>query len=215
MSEAYDVFISYHARDHVPVERIARLLQDRFGIRPFLDRWYLVPGQPWREKLEAIILNCQAVAVCIGPHDMGPWQQREVYLAQERQGRTPGFPLIPALLPGAEPVLGFLGENTWVDFRTGFEDELSLSILAGAIRGKSPGPDALARIQETAATVCPFRGLLYFREEDALLLRPRRRSSPIVQGFGPGTRGGPGGRIGQRQVFRGPSRPDAGPAPRP
>ena len=33
--------------------------------------------------------------------------------------RAPGsgaeFPVIPVLLPGADPVLGFLGQNTWID----------------------------------------------------------------------------------------------------
>jgi energy-coupling factor transporter ATP-binding protein EcfA2 len=34
-------------------------------------------------------------------------------------------------------------------------------------RGEPPGPDALSAIQTTLARVCPYRGLLYFREEDA------------------------------------------------
>ena len=33
--------------------------------------------------------------------------------------------------------------------------------------GEPPGPDAQERVRETLATICPYRGLLYFREEDA------------------------------------------------
>jgi hypothetical protein len=98
---------------------------------------------------------------------MGPWQQREAYLALERQGREARFPVIPVLLPGAEPALGFLGQQTWVDLRTAPGDSVLLEILAGAIRGEPPGPDAQERVARTLATVCPYRGLLYFREEDA------------------------------------------------
>ncbi|HEU5407519.1 MAG TPA: SUMF1/EgtB/PvdO family nonheme iron enzyme, partial [Nitrospira sp.] len=102
---------------------------------------------------------------------MGPWQQREQYLAIERQvaaehlGQT--FPVIPVLLPGAEPPLGFLSQHTWVDFRTRLDDPLLLHTLVNAIHGLPPGPDAQDTIRETLATICPYRGLLYFQEEDA------------------------------------------------
>jgi hypothetical protein len=107
------------------------------------------------------------VAVCVGPGELGPWQQREAYLALERQARAPRFPVIPVLLPGADPVLGFLGQNTWVDPRTAPGDPVFIGILAAAIRGEAPGPDARDRIAHTLAAICPYRGLLYFREEDA------------------------------------------------
>ena len=37
---SFDVFFSYHWRDHAPVEAVARALTER-GLRVFLDRWYL------------------------------------------------------------------------------------------------------------------------------------------------------------------------------
>lgn len=98
---------------------------------------------------------------------MGPWQQREVNLALDRQARSPRFPVIPVLLPGADPVLGFLGQNTWVDLRSGSPDSTLLAILSNAIRGQPSGADAQQRILAIINSVCPYRGLLYFREEDA------------------------------------------------
>ncbi len=166
----FDVFLSYHWRDHAQVEALARRLREQ-QLTVFLDRWYLTSGESWPRALEATLANCRAVVVCIGPGEMGPWQQREHYLAiqrqvaAERQRQT--FPVIPVLFPGAEPPLGFLSQLTWVYFRARVDDPLLLHTLVNAIHGQPPGPDALETVRQTLATICPYRGLLYFREEDA------------------------------------------------
>ena len=170
MPSDVDVFLSYHWRDHAQVEALARRLQEQ-DLTVFLDRWYLTPGQSWPKELEATLARCRAVAVCIGQGEMGPWQQREQYLALERQVAAERcgqrFPVIPVLLPGAEPPLGFLSQNTWVDFRARVDDPVLLSTLVRAVHGEPPGPDAQDTVSKTLATICPYRGLLYFREEDA------------------------------------------------
>jgi hypothetical protein len=163
---SYDVFFSYNSEDHAAVQVVARALQD-LGLTVFLDRWYLVPGRPWPQALEQILGSCRAVAVFLGPRGMGRWQQPEHYLALDRQTRAPKFVVVPVLLPGAEPALGFLSLNTWVDLRTGLDDALALGVLEAAVRGRSPGPDLQERVTATLATVCPYRGLREFREEDA------------------------------------------------
>ena len=43
----FDVFLSYHWRDHAAVEALAQRLRDA-GLNVFLDRWYLTPGTNWR-----------------------------------------------------------------------------------------------------------------------------------------------------------------------
>jgi WD40 repeat protein len=162
----YDGFLSYNWRDHAAVETVAHALRNR-GLTVFLDRWYLVPGRPWHQALEEILGTCRAVAVFLGPYGMGPWQQREKGLALNRQARDLTFPVIPVLLPGADPALGFLSLNTWVDLRTGLDNPLLLSVLTAAMRGDPPGPDLQERVAATLATICPYRGLRPFREEDA------------------------------------------------
>jgi len=164
--DIYDVFLSYHWRDHESVETLARALRN-CALTVFLDRWYLTPGQPWPQALEQVLRACRAVAVCVGPGEMGPWQQREVNLALERQAADPSFPVIPVLLPGADPVLGFLRQNTWVDLRHQPDDSGLLEILSRAIRREPPTAALQARVNATLAAICPYRGLLYFREEDA------------------------------------------------
>ena len=166
MPTHYDVFLSYHWHDQASVLALAEKLRAQ-NLNVFLDRWYLTPGQPWPQLLEQALASCGAVAVCVGQGEMGPWQQREMFSALDRQAKEIGFPVIPVLLPGAEPPLGFLKQNTWVDFRAGLSDELSLQLLGAAIRGEPPAALLLERQRETLATICPYRGLQYFREEDA------------------------------------------------
>lgn len=166
MPSEFDVFLSYHWRDQEDVRTLADQLHER-GLTVFLDRWYLTPGQPWPQDLERVLAVCNAVAVCVGPGEMGTWQQREKVFALERQGREPGFPVIPILLPGADSPLGFLGQNTWVDFRVGLDQPAMLATLVAAIRRMPPGPNLRERLQKTLASVCPYKGLAYFREEDS------------------------------------------------
>jgi len=162
----YDVFFSYNWRDRETVEQVARSLREK-GLKPFLDRWYLVPGRLWPKKLEELLCTCGAVAIFLGPHGLGRWQAREMYVALSRQAQEPDFPVIPVLLPGAEPALSFLTLNTWVDLRQGIDDPLQLQILAKAIWGEPPGPDLEEQVAAIRAAVCPYKGLRAFREEDA------------------------------------------------
>src|SRR5580692_7583941 len=164
-NQAMDIFLSYNSADHNVVENIARKLRDE-SLEPFLDRWHLAPGMRWRPKLEETLSSCKAVAIFVGPGEMGSWQQREVDVALDLQGRNPNLPVIPALLPGCEPPLGFLRQLTWVDLRTQTHD-LGIVILSKAARGEPPGPDLQEHLDAVRASICPYRGLLHFREEDA------------------------------------------------
>src|SRR6266511_787448 len=46
--QLYQVFLSHSSGDKAHVEKIAMRLVDETGIKPFLDKWHLVPGEPWR-----------------------------------------------------------------------------------------------------------------------------------------------------------------------
>jgi WD40 repeat protein len=153
-------FLSYDSRSRDAVMAIAEALRER-EVPVFLDRFALRPGLPWGPELEAALRTCTSVAAFLGPHPMGNWQQREVFMALDRQTKEPEFPVVPVLLPGAgsDPPLSFLRLNTWVDLRSGLHDAVLLNTLAGALLGKPTGV--------TRQEICPFRGLLPFREEDA------------------------------------------------
>jgi WD40 repeat protein len=172
-----EVFLSYHSPDRAALLKIRELLATR-GIGTFLDRDNLVAGMPWPQALERGLAQAQAVAVFLGGHGVGLWQKREIGYALDRQvsaerdGGVP-FPVIPVLLPGADPSPGFLFLNTWIDLRKDIGDPELIDALARAIRGgapQEPSPSALA--------VCPYRGLKPFTEEDRGLFFGREAFVP-------------------------------------
>src|SRR5262249_36610 len=148
MADRFDVFLSYNWRDQHAVKALADTLHSQ-GVEVFLDRWYLAPGGAWPQELEGVLSTCRSIAVCLGPGEMGPWQQRERNFALERQAKDRDFPVIPILLPGTDPALSFLSQNTWIDLREGTDQPLLLDILLRAIRGEPPGPQMRERIKET------------------------------------------------------------------
>ena len=108
--------------------------------------------------------------------------------------------------------------NTWVDLQpTGWTDPLSVGVLEAAVRGQPPGPDLPRGIQvaTTLATICPYRSLRPFREEDAAFFFGRETFTDdleeLVEAAQPGGRCGV---LGQRQVVGGPGRPGAAPSAR-
>src|SRR5215831_12387177 len=115
-----DFFLSYNSRDRAAVVRVLQLLEER-SVTTFFDRDQLRAGSRWVSLLENEVGSSRAVAVFIGPHGLGDWQEMEMQLALVRQidekkaGRA--FPVIPIILPGAMPDkdLGFLKLYTWVD----------------------------------------------------------------------------------------------------
>ncbi len=144
-----DVFLSYNSKDHAGVEEVAARLADR-GMKPFLDRWDLAPGQRWRPELERVLGSCGAVVVMLGPSGVGEVQSREVDVALRRQDKDSRFPVVPALLPGSEPPSGFLEQLTWVDLRNQSVDE-GVDDLVRAIR-RQWGADAQRQKTRTNRT---------------------------------------------------------------
>src|SRR5208283_3106316 len=163
---SYDLFLSYNSVDHRIVEEVAHKLADAGLKELFLDRWNLLIGTRWRPMLEKALGSSKAVAIFVGPGEMGSWQQREVDVALDLQSRNPNLPVIPVLLPDCEPPLGFLRQLTWVDLRSQVLDR-GIAILIKAARGEAPGPDLQGHFDSVRASICPYRGLLHFREEDA------------------------------------------------
>jgi hypothetical protein len=153
----FDVFLSHNSADKPAVESIAQRLLAA-GIRPWLDSWNLVPGDPWQEGLEEALDTCATCAVFLGPSGIGPWHNEEMRVALDRRARdrSRSFRVIPVLLPGADPADAdtlprFLGRMTWVDFRSGLDDAEAFRRLLAGIRGVPPGPGASAGSTVTAS----------------------------------------------------------------
>ena len=137
MADQYDVFLSHSSADKPVVEAIAVRLRDEAGLRPFLDEWHLVPGEPWIPALEQALERSTTVAVFFGPQGRGAWHDQETQLALVLAAEAHGKRVIPVLLPGArrEDVGGFMRLRTWVEH---VQDEGFARLVAG-ITGRAPG----------------------------------------------------------------------------
>ena len=73
MADEYDVFLSHNSADKVAVEEIALRLRHEAGLRPFLDKWELAPGDQWIPALERGIDASKTVAVFFGAAGVSAW----------------------------------------------------------------------------------------------------------------------------------------------
>jgi KaiC/GvpD/RAD55 family RecA-like ATPase len=163
-----DVFVSYNHADRAAVQEISAALSLR-GLTTFADWKDLEAGLPWPSKLERSLSAVRAVAIILGPSGLGPWQSREMYYALDAQLESQdAFPVFAVLLAGAEPPSGFLKLNTWVDLRRGISDE-SIEQLVRAVRRE-------AVEERPVSSICPYRDLRSFGEEDAPLFFGREEA---------------------------------------
>ncbi|HND52988.1 MAG TPA: TIR domain-containing protein, partial [Pirellulaceae bacterium] len=167
------VFLSHNSEDKPAVERIAESLRAR-GVQPWLDKWHLVPGDPWQQEIEEALRTCRACVVFVG-QKLGAWQHEEMRTAIDRRVRTAStdkenqFRVIPALLPGAKrgqrsDLPSFLAATTWVEFSS-VDDDAAIERLVRGLEGR-PARDVAAR-PDGAQVECPYRGLSAFESEDA------------------------------------------------
>src|SRR6266436_7902861 len=75
-ASSYDLFLSYNSADHRIVEEVAHKLADAGLKELFLDRWNLLIGTRWRPMLEKALGSSKAVAIFVGPGEMGSWHGR-------------------------------------------------------------------------------------------------------------------------------------------
>src|SRR5271165_7011751 len=169
MPVRFDVFLSHDTPDKPLVEELARRLA-RKNLKPWLDKWNLIPGTPWMPEVEAALAECAACAVIIGPGGFGPWHHEEMQVAISRRvnDRERVFRVIPVLLPGVErpersKLPGFLTATTWVEFRDTFDDPEAFHRLVCGIKGIEPGGPAVFEGKN------PYRGLELFDVEHAPL----------------------------------------------
>jgi WD40 repeat protein len=175
MPTRYDVFLSHSSADKPAVEEIARRLQDA-GIKPFLDKWHLIPGRIWQEELEKALKESQACAIFVGKEGLGPWAKQEMRVVLDRGAQEEDFPVIPVLLPGVpkpDELPSFLTQRTWVEFTGRIDDPGALHRLICGIRGEPPGPDGeLSPIPGRSSVRSMVRepdGFIHRREYDQVI----------------------------------------------
>jgi hypothetical protein len=144
MPSDFDVFLSHNSKDKPDVETLANILQQKYQVKCWLDKWNLVPGESWQEALERGLDQSETVAVFVGPNEISPWENEEMRSAIETRVHDTNRRVIPVLLPGASDsrdlkLPRFLSRMTWVDFRSGLHDEEALYRFYCGIKGVAPG----------------------------------------------------------------------------
>lgn len=112
------------------------------GLRPWLDKWDLAPGDAITDKLEWAIENIPCAALFFGPADIGKWHILEIRAYLERWAGG-DVRMIPIILPDApaEPEIPiFVRQSLWVNMRawTNEGDDGFYRLVCG-ILGKPPG----------------------------------------------------------------------------
>jgi|GEM_PF-590518 len=123
--EDFDVFLSHNSKDKQTVRKLAEELRGR-KLKVWLDESELIPGRPWQEAIERIILSTKCAAVLVGKDGLGPWEEPEMRACLNQFVKRK-MPVIPVLLPGSSetPILPpFLQEFTWVDLRRDYQGGL-------------------------------------------------------------------------------------------
>lgn len=148
----FDVFLSHNSKDKPEVEQLARMLEKTYAIKCWLDKWNLIPGEPWQEDLEKALDDSQTVAIFVGPNSISPWANEEMRSALETRVHDKARRVIPVLLPGAPDnrdlaLPRFLTRLTWVDFRSGLENKDTLNRLYCGIKGIHPASEFPRHIQ--------------------------------------------------------------------
>jgi WD40 repeat protein len=166
----FNVFLSHSSADKPAVEELARRLAKE-GIQAWLDKWHLIPGNPWQPDIEKALEESETCAVFVGPGGFGPWQNEEMRASIDQRVRDSGrrFRVIPVLLPGAKraersSLPTFLAATTWVEFPDSLDDPVAFHRLVCGIRGLEPGAGPGQAIYEGQS---PYRGLRVFDVDDA------------------------------------------------
>ena len=88
---AFSVFLSYNSEDAELVAKIAEYLEDQANLKPWIDRWQMIPGNSSLEQLQQGLTDSQSCAVFVGASGEGIWQKKEVEVLLRRQIQEQGF----------------------------------------------------------------------------------------------------------------------------
>ena len=144
-NKKYDVFIGYSEQEEKFAKKLAKFLMDS-GLRVFLDKWELVPGDETLPAIAEAIRNSRVYIALVGP-DTPSWLfKQELQKALDIQSKDSSFRVIPVSLRGADLAsLGnFIDLRVRVDLRNGMNDKQALDLLISGIKGVAPGPPTQA-----------------------------------------------------------------------
>ena len=168
-NERYDVYLDYNheaADEGQVVEVLAFRLRNEESLKPFFDKWHIIPGKPKQEEEVKGLLSSRTAAVFVGLTGVSGWQNEYMRAALDQaQRKEDDFRVIPVLLPGAteDKLDTLLMRRAFVDFRPGLDTPEAFQRLVAGIKGEVIEVAGFNLPDEPA----PYRGLLRFERQDA------------------------------------------------
>lgn len=139
----FDVFLSHNSNDKPWVIDLKTALQSH-GIKVWLDKDEIRPGDLFAEALEKGIRESRSVAIIISPDAMNSgWVKIEYHRALSLV-ISKKLQLIPVLYKKAE-LPGFLEDRNWVDFSDTTKYNISLEQLIWGITGGKSRPVKISK----------------------------------------------------------------------
>src|SRR5580693_8065077 len=129
------VFVSYSRKDMAFAQMLVAALAER-GFDAFLDRTDIAPGEPWRERLAALIAAADTVVFVVSPDSVAS----EICTWELEEGARRGKRVIPIVvrrIADAEAPQA-LGRLNFVFCAEGDEREAALAALDKALRTDLP-----------------------------------------------------------------------------
>jgi hypothetical protein len=111
----FDIFLSYRSSDSTIAEELKGSLESR-GVRVWLDKDQIRPGDLFAEALERGLATSRAVALLVTSNSLlSNWVKNEYYRALSLSAE--GELQLIALLFDAVELPGFLKDRSWIDFK--------------------------------------------------------------------------------------------------
>lgn len=127
----FDVFLSHNHADSDRVEHLARLLNEKHGLRVWLDKWECKPG-PLKPQCQMGIVNSRYTVVVGSEAALeSRWVEWEIQKALELNPN--GAKVLPLKFEGLT-LPAELDELLWVDFTDPTQDERQIRLLSQLIR---------------------------------------------------------------------------------
>ncbi len=120
----FDVFLSHNSKDKAAVEKLGKRLLS-VGIRPWLDKWNLAPGDTLLDALEKAVKTIPCAVLCFGPGDVGKWHITEIraYVEKWAGGEARMIPLVLPKVKDMPELPLFIRQTLWVDMRDWENDD--------------------------------------------------------------------------------------------
>jgi TIR domain/Calcineurin-like phosphoesterase len=165
---AWDVFISYSHTDADIVTRIRSALGKR-GVRVWIDKEQILPGDLSVSKMEDGLERSSAVAIMVSPASMDSgWVEEEYSRAISLTKRVDNpVRVIPILIKQAT-LPGFLANRSWVDFEDQSLFDANIDFLVKGIKRQADQPASLPARSATEKSLLTEMTFLWFFPEGML-----------------------------------------------